>query len=105
MSKFCFRIERSRDENMIVCTNWADFVPALDEKKIILSPFCGEPACEDKIKTDSTREEAAEAGVSAMGAKTLCIPLQQPDVERPDKCINPKCEKASKFFALFGRSY
>jgi prolyl-tRNA synthetase len=100
-----FRIEKSRNENMIICTNWPEFTPALDQKKIILSPFCGEPACEDRIKNDSTRDEPAGAGVSSMGAKTLCIPLKQPEQELPKQCIHPKCENASKFFALFGRSY
>jgi prolyl-tRNA synthetase family I len=99
------KIEKSRDENMIICTNWSEFTPALDQKKIILSPFCGEPACEDRIKNDSTRNEPAGAGVSSMGAKTLCIPLKQPEQELPKQCIHPKCENASKFFALFGRSY
>uniref|UniRef100_A0A183C242 proline--tRNA ligase n=1 Tax=Globodera pallida TaxID=36090 RepID=A0A183C242_GLOPA len=45
-------------------------------------------------------------GVSLMGAKTLCIPLEQPkDVELPEKCINPNCSDTAQFFALFGRSY
>jgi len=41
-----------------------------------------------------------------MGAKTLCIPLDQPrDVHLPEKCIQPECTEKAKFFALFGRSY
>jgi hypothetical protein len=80
----------------------------LNEKMILLSPFCGETACEKSIKDLSARGKPtmAEFGVSQMGAKTLCIPLQQPkDVELPSKCINPSCNIGAKFFALFGRSY
>jgi hypothetical protein len=74
----------------------------------VLSPFCGGKECEDRIKTESTRDEssAIAPGTSLMGAKTLCIPLKQPkEVELPDKCINPHCQGKAKFFALFGRSY
>jgi len=93
---------------MKLCTDWEKFTPLLDEKNIIMSPFCGAPACEDKIKADSTRDEstAKEPGTSLMGAKTLCIPLEQPkEVQLPEKCINPHCGERAKFFALFGRSY
>uniref|UniRef100_A0A7E4VYA5 proline--tRNA ligase n=1 Tax=Panagrellus redivivus TaxID=6233 RepID=A0A7E4VYA5_PANRE len=100
------KVEKLRDSHKIVLTDWAKFVPALDEKNVLLSPFCGEPACEDQIKTDSTRTQPEDAaGVAAMGAKTLCIPLEQPKEPLPEKCIHPKCGKAAKFFALFGRSY
>lgn len=40
-----------------------------------------------------------------MGAKTLCIPLDQPKDVLPEKCIYPECTEKAKFFALFGRSY
>jgi len=99
------KVEKLRDEHKVLCLNWEEFSPSLDKKNILLSPFCGEPSCEELIKTDSTRDEPAETGVSAMGAKTLCIPLEQPKESLPEKCIHPKCQKSAKFFALFGRSY
>lgn len=34
---------------------WSDFCKILDQKNILLSPFCGEIDCEDKIKADSAR--------------------------------------------------
>ncbi|KAI6174857.1 Bifunctional glutamate/proline--tRNA ligase [Aphelenchoides bicaudatus] len=94
-----------RDEHMAVCTDWDEFVSRLDDKFILLSPFCGNPSCEEKIKDDSAREDPGELGQSAMGAKTLCIPLEQPDQELPSQCINPACKDKAKAFALFGRSY
>ena len=75
---------------------------------IILSPFCGDPSCESSIKDQSTRKDTdavAEFGISQMGAKTLCIPFDQPRIALPEKCINPECSRSAKFFALFGRSY
>ncbi|KAL7076885.1 hypothetical protein ACQ4LE_003821 [Meloidogyne hapla] len=101
------RIEKIRDEHMKICLNWNEFLPMLNQKMILLSPFCGRPQCETLIKEQSTREEQGEQiGTSLMGAKTLCIPLDQPkDVSLPEKCIHPECNEKAKFFALFGRSY
>ncbi|KNC28249.1 Bifunctional glutamate/proline--tRNA ligase [Lucilia cuprina] len=86
--------------------NWADFCKFLDQKNILLSPFCGEISCEDKIKADSARDEDAEPGAPAMGAKSLCIPFDQPaPITAADKCIHPGCTNKPKYFTLFGRSY
>lgn len=41
-----------------------------------------------------------------MGAKSLCIPFDQPaKVEATDKCINPRCAGKPQNYTLFGRSY
>lgn len=87
-------------------TNWTDFCGFLEQKNILLAPFCGEISCEDKIKADSARGEEAEPGAPAMGAKSLCIPFDQPaPIAASDKCINPSCTNKPKFYTLFGRSY
>ncbi|CAI4224258.1 unnamed protein product [Auanema sp. JU1783] len=91
-----------RDEHKKLCTDLTEFKKLLDEKYILLSPFCGIPDCEDEIKKATTREDGEGA---QMGAKTLCIPLEQPSETLPSKCIFPACNKPAKFFALFGRSY
>ena len=99
---------RIRDERMNICLDWSNFSPLLNQKMILLSPFCGDNKCETEIKDKSTREgdDDIELGVSQMGAKILCIPLQQPtEVELPKKCISPNCVNLPKYFALFGRSY
>ncbi len=49
---------------------------------MILAPFCEEVECEERIKKDSTREDAS--GV-AMGAKSLCIPFEQAPIEADAK--------------------
>jgi len=86
--------------------NWADFCKLLDQKNIILAPFCGEISCEDKVKADSARDEDAEPGAPSMGAKSLCIPFDQPaQITSADACIHPACQNKPKFYTLFGRSY
>lgn len=90
---------------MKVTTSWDEFYKLLDDKFILLSPFCGGIKCEEQIKDDSAREDPGELGQAAMGAKTLCIPLDQPKEELPTQCIRPACKDQAKFYALFGRSY
>uniref|UniRef100_A0A0K0F769 proline--tRNA ligase n=1 Tax=Strongyloides venezuelensis TaxID=75913 RepID=A0A0K0F769_STRVS len=99
------KVLEARNEHMKVCLKWEEFTPLLDDKCIILSPFCGGVDCEEKIKEGSQRIEVTEAGQSSMGAKSLCIPLEQPSVALPKNCIHPECSQKAKFFALFGRSY
>ncbi|VDK31218.1 unnamed protein product [Anisakis simplex] len=57
--------------------DWNEFKVLLDKKFVLISPFCGGIDCEDAIKKETTREESADPGAPAMGAKTLCIPLEQ----------------------------
>lgn len=41
-----------------------------------------------------------------MGAKSLCVPFEQPaKIEATDKCINPSCSAKPQNYTLFGRSY
>ncbi|KAG8233213.1 hypothetical protein J437_LFUL013267 [Ladona fulva] len=97
------------EKHKVVCKNWSEFCKHLENKNIILSPFCGDMECEDKIKQNSARDETgaeAEPGAPSMGAKSLCIPFDQPQPITPeDKCINPACSLAPNFYTLFGRSY
>ncbi|KAH8312817.1 hypothetical protein KR044_013065 [Drosophila immigrans] len=89
-----------------IVKSWPQFCSLLEQKNMLLSPFCGDTGCEDKIKADSARDEEAEPGAPAMGAKSLCIPFEQPaPIDSYDKCINPSCFNKPKFYTLFGRSY
>jgi len=95
-----------RDAHLAVSHDWTNFCDELDAKKIIQAPFCGEIACEDKIKKDSARDVVVEEGAPAMGAKGLCIPFKQPQELKADtKCIMPCCGNKPKYYTLFGRSY
>ncbi|XP_029173577.1 bifunctional glutamate/proline--tRNA ligase [Nylanderia fulva] len=88
---------------------WSDFCPELNKKNLLLSPFCGEPKCEDNIKADSAREDTEDNfDVLSMGAKSLCIPFEQPILTKPLdelECIHHSCKNKAKFYTLFGRSY
>ena len=90
-----------------ITKEWKQFTTFLEEKNIILAPFCGEIPCEEKIKAESAREDTeGDAQGPAMGAKSLCIPFEQPTaIQASDKCIHPDCKDKPKFYTLFGRSY
>ena len=57
---------------------------------------CDEEEVEDDVKRNS-------ASGDAMGAKTLCIPLEQPDLPEGTKCF--RSGKPAKNWVLWGRSY
>ncbi|KAF9434652.1 ribose-phosphate pyrophosphokinase 1 [Entomortierella beljakovae] len=106
------RAKATRDANVAHVVDWKDFVPALDDKKMILIPWCEEPHCEEEIKEKSSRTGIATTEVQddkapSMGAKSLCIPLEQPTdkpiVAGETKCAS--CGKDAKRWGLFGRSY
>lgn len=89
-------------------TNWDDFVPALNDKNVCLIPHCLTEACEDLVKELSARKEdddtPEDAKAPSMGAKSLCIPFDQPEgiIKGETKCLNPKCEKKADSWCLFG---
>lgn len=102
------KAQKKLQDHLCISHDWSEFCNKLDRRCIILSPFCGEISCEDNIKKDSARnaDENLEPGAPSMGAKSLCIPFNQPEQLTPDvKCIHPKCTLKPKYFTLFGRSY
>ncbi|MCJ1369063.1 ribose-phosphate pyrophosphokinase 1 [Loxospora ochrophaea] len=93
-------------------TSWDDFVPALNAKNVCLIPHCLTEKCEDEIKELSARKEVGDetpedAKAPSMGAKSLCIPFEQPEgiVKGETKCTNPNCGNLAEQWCLFGRSY
>ncbi|KAI9220233.1 hypothetical protein BC828DRAFT_348520 [Blastocladiella britannica] len=105
-----------RDEHLKVIEEWDDqegFVTLLDNKNVIMAPWCTVPECEDTIKEKSTRapvaadgtEQAADEKAPSMGAKSLCIPFKQPgEIKKGKKCF-AGCGRDAVEYALFGRSY
>ena len=77
-------------------TTWEDFMAALDRKHMVLAPWADEEAVEEDVKKRSS-------GSGAMGAKTLCIPLEQPELPEGTVCF--ASGKPAKNWALWGRSY
>ncbi|ETN45146.1 proline-tRNA ligase [Cyphellophora europaea CBS 101466] len=94
-------------------TNWDDFVPALNDKNVCLIPHCLTEECEDQVKELSARKAEEQSGVPqderapSMGAKSLCIPFDQPaGIEKGvTACTNPKCSNKAEAWCMFGRSY
>lgn len=96
------------DEHRVVVEEWKDFVPTLNAKNVIVAPWCGDGDCEDDIKDSSAKkdngeEEEVDEKAPSMGAKSLCIPKEQPTLKPGQKCI--KCDKPAVNYCMFGRSY
>ena len=99
-------------------------VEKLDQKVLFLVPWCETIESEEEIKkltkeisekaaaksaaaqaeslTDQNGEEFAPALSGAI--KTLCIPLEQPEMPRGQKCFFKK-DMLAKRWCLMGRSY
>lgn len=109
----------TRDKCISRVSNWEDFVPALDERAMVLAPWCEELACEEDVKDRSAAESLARQGeqgadvdVRALSgaAKTLCIPFEE-EIERlgveklsDDACCFV-CGAKAVSYTLWGRSY
>ena len=96
------------DAHRIQITEWKDFVPALNAKNVLVVPHCTGGECEDEIKKDSAANvegQEVDARAPSMGAKSLCIPAEQPGGIEGLKCVNPKCGKEAVEWVMFGRSY
>ena len=96
------------DSHRVIVEEWKDFVPALNGKNVVLSPWCGVEECEEDIKKASAKkndgEEFAEDDKApSMGAKSLCIPFEQPQLKKDAKCV--KCGAKAVNYTMFGRSY
>lgn len=92
---------------------WDKLVPTLNQKMMALVPFCDNEECETQIKKKSTeeslvlsqQEEDVDVRAPSMGAKSLCIPYNQPEADHGKKCICPGCDIPAINWTLFGRSY
>jgi len=105
------RADEKYKAHRIKITKWDDFVPALNNKNVCVIPHCLTEACEDQIKDMSARKaeedsgEAEDSKAPSMGAKSLCIPFDQPEgLEKGvTPCCNPKCTLLAEKWCMFGR--
>jgi prolyl-tRNA synthetase len=100
------------DSHRKIITSWDEFTASLNKKNLNVIPFCLTEECEDQIKDMSARKaaedsgEAEDAKAPSMGAKSLCIPFEQPSpIEKGTKCLNPQCNRLAEKWCMFGRSY
>ncbi|KAJ8611682.1 hypothetical protein MRB53_037793 [Persea americana] len=98
-------------EHRVEVKAWDDFVPALNAKNVCYIPHCLGGPCEDEIKeltkrTSQGDDLGEDARAPSMGAKSLCIPFEQPKmiVEGETKCLNPKCGQMAKKVVMFGEA-
>jgi len=112
------RARAERDSRLRKVTTWEDFMKALKENCMVLAPWCGKKAAEEKIKARSKEEmeklgkEVIDLGedgtdevcVMSGAAKTLCIPFKQDPMPKGTKCVGFP-EEDAKMWVLFGRSY
>lgn len=107
------RARAERNTRIKRVTEWKDFVPALQEGCMVLTPFCNETEWEETVKTKSREEslalmglaEEAENTATSAAAKTLCIPFEENvgEIDSSLKCF--VSGKPAKCWILWGRSY
>ncbi|KAJ3313849.1 hypothetical protein HDV04_001410 [Boothiomyces sp. JEL0838] len=101
------KAKKERDEHLVRLETWDNFVETLNNKNIILSPWCERVECEKDVKERSARtDDGTEQDEKApsMGAKTLCIPFKQPEdgVNANTKCF--ACGQKALSYTLWGRN-
>lgn len=111
-SDMYIKAEKSFREHRVQITNWDEVLPSLDNKNVVLIPFCLDGKCEDRIKELTTRVDnqpdiPENKKPPTMGMKSLCIPFEQPEgiVEGETECLNPECKSKAQKWVMFGRSY
>ncbi len=77
-----------RTANTVHATTYDQLVQAIEERKFVDAFWCGDPACEEKIKEDTK-------------ATNRCIPLDQPGDSGP--CV--VCGRTGHEHAIFARAY
>jgi len=99
--------KKVRDDHLKTATTWEEFLKHLNNRNIVLVPFCGKVDCEVNIRQKSSKESqeiAADIQFGLTGsAKSLCSPLTQPVLEKGTKCF--ACDSEACVCTMFGRSY
>lgn len=104
-NKAKFKLEKG----IVKVEDFNDVMPALNNKKIILAPWCGIKETEDEIRKETQKLSEAQAlsnkdgNVHTGGMKSLCIPFDQPLIDENTKCFYTK--KPATCWVLWGRSY
>lgn len=80
--------------------SFKEFTKFLDDKCLVMTPWCENIKCEEEIKIRSIVYK--DGNVVLSGAKSLCIPFESAKLENKNCII---CDKKCKRYTLFGRSY
>jgi prolyl-tRNA synthetase len=115
------RARSFREQHVLKATTFDEFMAHLDQRNLVLSPFCDVTECEESVKdksgarandVEAQREKEEYEKKRAAGelpevlpltgaAKSLCKPLEQPALQKGTKCFN--CGKDAKTWCLWGR--
>nr|CAB3462022.1 unnamed protein product [Digitaria exilis] len=87
--------KEKRDACIEVIHTWDEFTIALNNKRLILAPWCDEEEVEKDVKTRTKGDLGA--------AKTLCTPFDQPELPEGTLCF--ASGKPAKKWSFWGRSY
>ena len=115
------RAKSTLEKSISIIDKWDQFVPSLNQKKLVLASWCGDKECEEWIKNTTSEEgknfqkeldeQDKEGGAIPLSAaaKSLCTPFDQEKFSGGRKinaeCINHNCKRETKAWTLFGRSY
>lgn len=103
------KAKAGRDAKIRNVMKWDDFVPALNDQCLAMTPFCDEDEWEEKVKQMSREqalapgEEEAATCATSVAAKTLCKPFDQPELPEGTLCF--VSGKPATCWCLWGRSY
>jgi len=101
------RAKEERDASIVKSETWEEFMGALNQKKIVVAPWCEKVECEEDVKERSKEDSKAAENegeeILTGAAKTLCLPLEQESIEEGTKCF--ACDECATKRALWGRSY
>jgi prolyl-tRNA synthetase len=98
------RAKNTYDSRIVKLTDWNNVIPMLDNRNVLLVPWCEGSECENTFKRRSTTQAVLDPRAPSMGAKSLCIPFEQPaEGVEGRKCI--QCGVDARVWGLFGRSY
>lgn len=89
------RAKVKRDSCIVKAANWDEFINALNNKMMVLAPWCDEVDVEEDVKAKTKGEMGA--------AKTLCMPFDQPELPEGTVCF--ASGKPAKKWAIWGRTY
>ncbi|GIX65764.1 prolyl-tRNA synthetase [Babesia caballi] len=97
------RAKRQLDEAVVQVMDFEGVMPALNDMKLVLVPWCEDPETEAQIKAETQRLSQENSEGRTGGMKCLCLPLEQPEMPAGTKCF--WTGKPATKWALFGRSY
>ncbi|GBE62174.1 prolyl-tRNA synthetase [Babesia ovata] len=97
------KAKKQMDQAIARVMDFEGVMPALNDLKLVLAPWCEDPATEAEIKAETQRLSQENSDGRTGGMKCLCLPLEQPEMPEGTKCF--WTGKPATRWALFGRSY